>query len=449
MTSKRMPQWSRRSVLAGLGASAALSPLIPLLNVSGQEAVIPRRLILFFTPHGTVWNQWRPSGSGTNFTLSPILQPLAAQQKKLVVIDGLGVRADGVGAPHTKGPALLWTASPLLDDGTFARSDCSGGCSFGWNTGPSFDQVLAQRVGAATRFASYELGVASGGGFPGAHTIYAGPAKPIPPRQDPVAAWNELFADAHRPASEASKLRARRELSQSLLDGAFASLDKRVAKADRDKLVAHRDALKQLATQLQQPIPECSDPGTPDVTQKPADNADAVPWLVDRQIDLLVAAMSCDLTRIASLQIRPGENDGYPYRFLGVNDEHHLTTHDTAPDKQANLTKIYTWYASKLATLLAKLDAVPEGDGTMLDHTLVIWGSEIGTGNTHDFSNVPFVVAGGSAYGVKTGQYLQLAANSTWHNRLIVSAMRFMGATDIDTFGTTDKESGSLPGLGV
>jgi hypothetical protein len=162
----------------------------------------------------------------------------------------------------------------------------------------------------------------------------------------------------------------------------------------------------------------------------------------------LVSAFSCDATRIASLQIRPGENDGYPYRFLGVDVEHHLTSHDTSAAKQELLAKIYTWYAERFAYLLGRLDAVPEGQGSMLDHTLVIWGSEVGTGSSHDFANVPFVVAGGGGFGVRSGQYLKVLAG-TYHNRLIVSAMRYMGAPDVERFGTTDRESGPLAGLGI
>jgi hypothetical protein len=440
--------WSRRQVLASLGASAALAPFVPLLNVSGQDVSIPRRLVLFFTPHGTVWNQWRPTGAGTDFTLSRILKPLAALQKKLVVIDGLGVRDDGVGAPHTKGPALLWTASPLSDDATFNRSDCSGGCNFGWNTGPSFDQVLAQRGKSTTRFATYELGVQSGGGFPGAHTIYAGAGRPVPARQDPAAAFDELFADAVRPSDETAKLRARRGLSFDLLNAEFSALEARVARNDRPKVQAHREALNQLQAQVLQPTPVCKTPGKADATQRPKDAADSVPWLADRQIELLTAALTCDLTRIASLQLRLGENDGYPYRFLNITDEHHITTHDTSAAKQELLAQIYTWYAGRFAYLLQSLDAVREGDGSMLDHTLVIWGTEVGTGSSHDFSNVPFVVAGGGGFGVRTGQYLKPAAG-TYHNRLIVSAMRYMGASDVDRFGATDRESGPLAGLGI
>ncbi|MET0386195.1 MAG: DUF1552 domain-containing protein [Polyangiales bacterium] len=441
-------RWSRRQVLSGLGASTLLAPFVPLLNVSGQEPV-PRRLVLFYTPHGTVWQHWRPTGSGADFQLSRILAPLAGHKKKLVVLDGLGVRADGVGAPHTKGPALLWTASPLLDDGTFTREDCSGGCSFGWNTGPSFDQVLAQRLAGATPFPSYELGVACGGGSPGAHTIYAGPAMPVPPRQDPIAAWNELFSATLRPPEELKKLRARRKLALDLVNGELSSLESKVSRADLPKVQAHRESLSQLETQLLLPVPDCSTPTQPNAAQRPVDSADAMQWTMDRQLELLTAAFSCDLTRIASLQFRLGENDGNPYRFLGVNDEHHISTHDQSADKQEAITKIYTWYADRFAALLKKLDAIPEGQGTMLDHTLVVWGSELGTGWSHDFSNVPFVVAGGGEFGVQTGRYRTFEPGTTWHNRLIVSAMRFMGAGDVETFGTLDKESGSLTGLGV
>jgi hypothetical protein len=446
--SGRRGLWSRRELLASLGASAALAPFVPLLNVSGQETKVPKRLVLFFTPHGTVWNNWRPSGSGTSFGLSRILMPLAPLQKKIVVIDGMGVHDDGVGAPHTKGPPLLWTGSPLRDDGMFKREDCSGGCTFGWNSGPSFDQVLAMRFANTTRFNSYELGVACGGGYPGSHMIYSGDSKPVPARQDPVAAWNELFGDSTRPAAETETLRAKRKLTIDLLNGELSALETRVASRDKPKVQAHREALHQLETQLLQPIAVCTMPGKPNAMQKPSDAADAVPWVTDRQIELMTAAFTCDLTRIASLQIRPGENDGYPYRFIGVTDEHHLTSHDTGAEAQEKLTKIYTWYADRFASLLMKLDAIPEGSGTMLDNTLVIWGSEIGTGSSHDFKNVPFIVAGGGANGVKGGQYLQVP-KGTMHNRLIVSAMRYMGATDVDTFGSLDKEKGTLAGLGI
>jgi hypothetical protein len=437
---------SRRQLLSALGAGAFLAPWLPLLNASGQEEA-PRRLLLFFTPHGTVWEKFRPTGTETDFKLTGILQPLAAHQNKLVVVDGLGVREDGPGAPHTKGPALLFTGSPLLDDGAFVREDCSGGCSFGWNSGPSLDQVLAQKIGDKTPYKSLEFGVRSGGGFPGAHISYASAKTPMPPRQDPVAAFSQLFANLNLPEGESAKLRRHRQELLKVIGAELSSVEGRLPRADRPKVQAHRIALDDLQTQLFRPVPECMAPSKPNTADRPSDAADSVPWTLDRQIELLVAALRCDLTRIASLQLRVGENDGYPYRFIGVNEEHHGTSHLTTEPDFDKLAAIYTWYANRFAYLLGLLDGVPEGTGTMLDNTLVIWGSEIGTGYSHDFKNVPFVIAGGGNHGVRTGRYLKLAAG-VYHNRLLVSAMRFMGM-DVETFGTTDQERGSLPGLGV
>jgi len=443
---------SRRRWLASVGGAAALAPFLPLFNVSGQDATLPRRLVLFFTPHGTVWKDWRPSGSGTSFSLtSPILRPLAPFQKKVVAIEGLGVRDDGPGAPHTKGPALLFTASPLKKEGAFSRPDCEGGCTFGWNSGPSFDQVVAQKLQGATPFRSLEFGVRSSGGDPGSHIIYAGDSRPIPPRQDPVAAYKELFASrtTAAPSDEATRLVRRREIALGLVAKQISSLTPRVPSADRPKLQAHAEAMADLERQLKGGGgATCVVPGAPSKSGVSSDPADSMPWLVDRQLELMAASLRCDLTRVCSLQIRVGENDGYPYRFLGVNDEHHLTSHQTAASYQAMLTKIYTWYAERFAYLLELLDETPEGDGTMLDNTLVLWGTEVGTGYNHDFKNVPFVVAGGGAHGVRTGQYLKAAAG-TYHNRLLVSAMRYMGLSDTERFGGTDQERGPLAGLGV
>src|SRR5215204_2314728 len=149
------PRVSRRALLSGLGVSAALSPFIPLLNAQGQEAQ-PLRLILWFTPHGTIYDNWKPSGGQTDFTFSPILEPLARHRAKINILDGLKIQADGVGAPHTKGPPLLWTASPLNDDMTFTREDGSGGMYYGWNSAPSLDQVLLGKMNVATAYKSLE-----------------------------------------------------------------------------------------------------------------------------------------------------------------------------------------------------------------------------------------------------------------------------------------------------
>lgn len=438
-----MTRFSRRTLLAGLGGAAALLPFLPLLEAAGDDS-FPKRIVLFFTPHGTVWDQWRPHRTADSFDLGSILAPLAPFKSKLNILDGLAVHDDGPGAPHTKGPALLWTGSPLSNEGVFTREDCAGGCTFGWNTGASFDQVLAQRFAHRTTYDSLELGVFSGGGHPGQSMIYTGPSAWVPARQDPTAAFDELFGASFTPAEEDRRRRHRRGVL-GLVRGELNRVQPRVSRSDRFKIDAHLAGLSTLESQLLAPRPVCAAPGRP--TGDMGFNSANLEWQLDAHSQLIASSFACDLTRIASIQLRVGENDGMHYDFLGVG-EHHITTHDNSPEAQAQLTQIYTFYARRFAALLAKLDAMPEGDGTVLDHTMVIWGSEIGTGASHDFSRVPFVVAGGGGHGLRTGQYLELPSG-TFHNRLLVSAMRFFGADDVNSFGSLDTHSGSLEGLGV
>jgi hypothetical protein len=182
---------SRRAFLTGLGA-AALAPYLPLLNASGQEALFPKRLLLFFTPHGTITQAWKPTGSETDFKLGRLLAPLARHQSKLCVVSGVNMQDVGVGAPHTKGVPLLWTGSKLLDDGTFVRADGSGGPTYGWNASASVDHVIAERIGGATTFRSLEFGVRCGSSGP-SNRIYSAAKQPLQPATDPWAQYDRLF----------------------------------------------------------------------------------------------------------------------------------------------------------------------------------------------------------------------------------------------------------------
>ena len=170
---------------------------------------------------------------------------------------------------------------------------------------------------------------------------------------------------------------------------------------------------------------------------------------MDRQIELLASSLACGLTQVASLQFRPGENDGGAqgiYDWLGQTTEHHLATHDSSTAAQDQIADIYRWYAGRFAYLLQKLDSFPEANGTLLDHTLVVWGSEVGNGATHDITNVPFVIAGGGLEGIAGGRYLQFPSG-TMNQRLLVSLCHYMGFTDVQTFGTIDQGTGKLPDL--
>lgn len=431
-----------------LATTSLVAAALRAYQAEAQTQAVPKRVVLFFTPHGTVWNQWRPADPRVNAPVLPyILEPLAPRQSKVVVVDGVGLPSDGPGAPHTRGPAVLFTGSPLANDATFNRSDCSGGCTFGWNVSHSVDQEIANRLGTATPFPSLEFGVVSGGGFPGAHISYKGPAVPNPPRQDPYVAFQQLFASRTGTQAERERVFNRRQNILDAVNGDLRALNGRIARADQQRLDAHAQALSELQATLRNSAGMCTFPAQP--PQKMTSDPMWRPWATDRQIELLASSLACGLTRVASLQFRVGENDGGAngiYSWLGQTSEHHLATHDSSQPAQDQIAAIYRWYASRFAYLLEKLDSYTEAEGTLLDHTLVVWGSEVGDGRIHEIANVPFVIAGGGLGGVTGNRYLKYPAGTTNH-RILVSLLHFMGYTDVTKFGTVDRGSGPLPNL--
>lgn len=441
-----MKDVSRRFLLGASGSLAAALALRARPAFAMDD--IPKRVVLFFTPHGTIWDSWRPSGTQTSFTLSPILAPLEPFKSRLAIIDGVGFPTGGPGAPHTRGPAVLFTGSGLADDGTFARNDCSGGCTFGWNTYHSVDQEVARRLSGQTPYDSLELGVLTGGGKPGSHISYSAPAKPLLAQLDPYLVWQRLFAGLQSGMSAQDAVeRARRVDVLSTVRADLAQLEPKVAATDWKRLQAHADAIAELQRALQASARQCTLPSDPG-SRSPQDPAFR-PWAFDRQSELLAAALACDFTRVASLQFRLGENDSGAqgiYGWLGQVADHHPMSHEYDADSLTKLVQIRTWYAQRFSYLLQQLDRYPEADGTMLDHTLVVWGTEVGRPQDHSIANVPFVVAGGTKRGVRGGQYLRVAP-ATKNNRLLVSICHYMGFTDLQKFGLLDAGSGPLPGL--
>ncbi len=430
---------SRRAFLAGLGVAAA-SPFIPILNASGQESLFPKRLILFYTPHGTVKKAWTPTGTTTNFTLGPVLAPLQRHQSKIVVLSGINMPDVGVGAPHTKGLPLVWTASKLVEDMTFTRADGSGGMYYGWNSAPSIDQVISGAIAPPTPYRSLEFGVRSGGSNPASRMVYSAAQTPLAPATDPWSQFTRIFTGIDQKTTN-------ERLSASALAAAeLARIRPRVAAAERIKIDAHAEALSSIQKRLNTKAMACAGPtvGTKIDAQAIANT----PTVIDLRLLLIAASLACDLTRFASLQYSIGDNDGYPYPWLGITDDHHGLTHaaDTDTVSWGKVTQIQTWYATQFARLLDLLDAVPEGNGSLLDNTMVVWGSELGTGNTHSFKSTPFVAAGGASGAFATGRYLEYS-EMVDHNRLLVSVCQAFGMSGVTTFGNTDVGSGGLAGF--
>ncbi len=441
-----MNRLTRRSLLKSAAGALAVSPLVPLLEAHGQVASMPKRLLLFFTPHGTIYDQWKPGGGGTSFTLSPILQPLAAHRSNLVVIDGLQMNGtyhpNCSLAPHPIGMATLWTGCRVNDIETVVPG---GNVPVGvWSTGPSIDQVIANRLNAGTAFRSLELGIQTSISQCAFRTLYTGAKNAINPQTDPAAAYTSLFASLN---ADAARLARTRFEKQSMIDVNKAEVDallRRAGAHDRSKLEAHLTALRDLERQLaQNTAGACTSPAMPAAIDTGA--VPNRPEIFDQQASIISAAFACDLTRVASLQYSNG-HDNVPYPWLGYNGAHHdnLTHDEGSPMPRALRIQICTWFAQKFAVLLDKLAAVREGSGTMLDNTLVVWGTEVATG-AHNFDNTPFIVAGGGAKGVRVGRLIN--AGGAFHHRLLVSIAQYMGLADVTRFGDLDAGTGGLPGL--
>jgi hypothetical protein len=307
--------------------------------------------------------------------------------------------------------------------------------------------VLLGMMPVTTPYKSLEFGVRSGGNHPGTRMIYTASSTPLAPETNPWSAYDRLIGDIGKSTEELAAIRAERRSVLDVLGGELTSLQGKVSAADKAKIDAHLTAVREIEMRLQSSPIACEGPVLGDEVD--ANKSSNTPVVMDAMISLMTASLSCGLSNVASMQYRVGENDGgYLYDWLGITSlEHHLMTHepDSNAEAKANLTKIYTWYTEMFDTFLDKLDAIPEGNGTMLDNSIVVWGSELGKGNTHAFEKVPFVVAGRAGGKLQGGRYLQF--EDVEHNRLLVSVAQLFGAAELEKFGTTDTKTGNLTGF--
>jgi hypothetical protein len=430
---------SRRRFLTGGAATSALA-LFPWLEQRAKAAALPPRLLLYYTPHGTIWDQFRCSGGETDFKLSPILTSLEKHRDQVVIVDGMKMdNGTDYYIPHTYTMPVLWTGSPIdTASSTFCRDDHMQ--CFGWGTGTSVDQTIAQRLAPTTPYPTIELGYQCGNLHPAKRMIYSSPGNTKNPLDDPAAAFKTLFGgdiDLGEAAAARAELRRKSVLDTALAD--FASHRAKLSASDQSRLDTHAASIRSLEKSLVGSSAICTKPTAPtDITAETA---------IDRQSDLIAGIFGCGLTRIASFQLRIADNDNSLYPWVGLDEGgHHTLSHENDAATFATLTKLYTWYTERFAYLLDRLAATPDTDGTsVLDNTLVIWGSELGTGWTHSLDNVPFILAGGANTPLRGGRYLKVS--NTLTNRVLVTALEATGITDVEKYGTTDTGSGGLPGV--
>jgi hypothetical protein len=451
------PNITRRQLLAGALATTAAVPFLNADRARGQEGEFPTRLVVFATPNGTRNQLFWPTVGAGGLNFPELTAPLREHASDLVFLDGIrhcpavvgdnGFAGGLNGSEHARGMGGLLTARPL-GMGSFQSFMATSG----WGSGISLDQHLGQILDLPTRFKTLELGVHVRDTQVRGRICYRGADQPVPPREDPQDVFNALFAsDGGVSSDELSRLHAERKSVFDITTREIARLQGRLGADDRAKLQAHLDSIRDIEGRLTE-----SDGSPPDLTQCVVPEGD---FLVDRlsdsnlevtgklQMDLAAAALACDQTRIVTIQWNYAESE-HLFPFLGLSRNHHAISHDWQGTQGfLEYGMIHVWYAEQLAYFLSKLSSYTEGEGTLLDNTIVFWGTEIGESTQHDLTRMPYVLAGGAHRGLGGGRLIDYKSNPKDNNQLLVSLAKLMGAEDMEQFGDPSGATGTLSGL--
>lgn len=434
---------SRRAFLRALLTSSIGLPWLESLRVSESRAQdeSSRRFIAMFSANGTVYDQWLPRGSETEFELSPILAPLEPHRSDLVIVEGLTQQGGG-GDAHQSGIGGMLTGARLLP-GRFAGQ---ASAPAGWAEGPSVDQRIADEISHGVPFRSLELGVQTGAADNWGRISYRDRNQPLTPREDPAQVFDDVFGYALLDPSELQRIRTHRASILDYVKGEFSALATEVSASDRQRLESHLTRLREVETRLDQQataVAACELPARPPRLESVND---AYPETGELMLDLLSVALGCGRTNVASLQWSRSVSQ-VRFTWLGIDQTHHELSHlpDSDTEAQDKLTQINAWYAERFAGLIQRLKAYQLEDGTLFDQCLLLWSSELGKGNTHSREKAPYVLAGGAAGALETGRFLRYP-DATPHNNLLVSVLNAMGI-ETETFGRAEWCTGPLDGL--
>lgn len=443
-----MPRFSpsRRRFLGGAAASALSLPFLSSLvsrSVRAADGVAAKRLVVFFSPNEPIDRaHWKPPGSGDEFALTSLpamMSSLEPHRQDLVVVGDLEMKTRDIethGAGHV-GIGHMLTGRTVSPYG-------SGNAEF-WASGISVDQHVA----AARGVDALTLGARPGGSNGNSRISYTGANEPVHPLTRPDEAFDALFGDATLPADELAALRSRRLSVLDRVTGDIQSLRPRLPGEARDKLDFHLDLVRDLEQKLQEDTTVTCEPSPIAGGVDYGSNA-AFPTTVKRQVDLLVQALACGLTDVASLQLgNSGAGDLtplWPEAGLDINLDCHTIAHDYNQNQNATTIQrreqLETFFFDQFAYLLDALAAVPEGPdgGRMLDSTLVLWCKNLGY--NHNSRQMLFILAGGADGALETGRFVSYPDRS--HNDLLLSVCHLMGLDDA-TFGDPSLCTGPLP----
>ena len=404
LTRKAIP---RRTFLKSAQAALALpllDAMIPAGTVWAQTPAKPvSRLGFVFVPMGCDHSRWTPPGAGKLDELSPILNPLKPVRDQLTVITNLRLPNAYPGTHDTSNAAFLSAAVSKHTE------------SSDYFLGPTVDQIAAKEIGRETQLDSLQLAMdlnpLAGVCNNGYSCVYqnclswSSPTTPLPSEAHPRVVFERLFGEGGNAAERRATLRYRDSLLDSLT-GSIAKIKGKVGAPDRARLDQYLESIRQVEKEIERGEKSITENRTPDLDRPvgvPPVFADHAKLMYDLQI----LAFQADITRVVSFQFTREHNDR-TYPEIGVPDPHHPTSHHgNDPEKVAKIAKINTFHVTLFSEFLQRMKATPEGNGSLLDHTVYLYGSGMGNPSLHDHENLPILVAGGAATGLKGGRHIK------------------------------------------
>jgi hypothetical protein len=418
ITKKHLP---RRTFLRGMGASVALpllDAMVPALTAQTRSAANPLpRLGFVYIPHGAIMDQWTPKTEGTDFEVTRILKPLEPFRNRLNIVSGLGHKAADTTAVHSLSPTTwLSGVRPKPTQGVDAFA------------GVTADQIAAAHIGQDTVLPSLELATEDHSGLIGScdrdyGCIYMNtlswrtPTTPLPMEIDPRKVFERMFGQGGSPEQRAERSRE----DQSILDAISkeaGDLSRNLGAKDRATMSEYLENVREIERRIQKAGQEQAntDVVLPDA---PA----GIPFSYEQHVklmyDLAALAYQANITRVLTFMVaREVSNRTYPQ--IGVPDGHHATSHhQNKPEKIEKLVKIQTYHLSLFAEFLKKLESTPDGDGSLLDHSLILYGSNMSNSNLHNHFPLPNLVLGGGAGRVAGGRHLRYPDHTPMSNLLL------------------------------
>ena len=433
ITKKALP---RRTFLKAAGASLALpllDAMIPAATVWAQTPAKPvPRLGYVFVPMGTDHARWTPAGGETLGELSPILSPLEALKQHFTVITNLELQNSYPGTHDTSNSGYLSAA--------FAKHTESSD----YHLGTTVDQIAAKQIGQETRLPSLELAMdlnpLAGVCNNGYACVYqnnlswSSPTTPLPSEAHPRLVFERLFGEGGSAAERAALLRSRASLLDAFNED-IGRLKRAVGASDKVRVDQYLDTVREIERQIQRAETADNEEFPVDVERPvgvPADFGEHATLMYDLQ----VLALQADITRIITFQFtRELTNRTYPQ--IGVPEPHHPTSHHgNDPVKMEKIAQIGTYHVSLFAKFLEKLKATPDGDGSLLDNTIYLYGSGMGNPSLHDHLNLPILVAGGAATGLRGGRHIRYEKGTPLAN-LHLTLLDRVGVR-LDSFGDSN-----------